>query len=88
MQRALPGFADGVRPANSNARPGLICGLGGLIMLDTMITYCGAAAFTFMMVMYALEGRHRASILAFAVGASCHPVTASCRERGRSASWN
>jgi hypothetical protein len=33
-----------------------------------MITYYGAAALTFMMLMYALEGRHRAFILAFAVG--------------------
>jgi hypothetical protein len=32
------------------------------------ITSFGAIAVTFMMVMYALEGRHRGFVLAFAVG--------------------
>jgi hypothetical protein len=33
-----------------------------------MLTAFGAAAVTFMMLMYALERRHRGFILAFAVG--------------------
>ena len=35
---------------------------------DTLITIYGVVAVTFMMTMYALERRHRAYILAFAVG--------------------
>jgi len=34
----------------------------------TLITAYGVLAVTFMMTMYALEGRHRAFILAFAAG--------------------
>jgi hypothetical protein len=33
-----------------------------------MLTFFGATAVTFMMVMYALERRHRGFVLAFAVG--------------------
>jgi hypothetical protein len=33
-----------------------------------MLTVFGATAVTFMMVMYALEGRHRGFVLAFACG--------------------
>jgi hypothetical protein len=33
-----------------------------------MLTFFGASALTFMMLMYALERRHRLFILAFAVG--------------------
>ncbi|MBO0769862.1 MAG: hypothetical protein J2P35_00220 [Actinobacteria bacterium] len=33
-----------------------------------MITIFGVTALTFMMVMYALEGRHRGFVLAFAAG--------------------
>jgi hypothetical protein len=33
-----------------------------------MITVYGVAVLTFMMVMYALEGRHQNFVLAFAVG--------------------
>jgi dolichyl-phosphate-mannose--protein O-mannosyl transferase len=33
-----------------------------------MLTFFGASALTFMMLMYALERRHRLFVLAFAVG--------------------
>ena len=35
---------------------------------DVMLTVFGATALTFMMVMYALERRHRGFVLAFACG--------------------
>jgi len=39
-----------------------------------MLTLFGVAALTFMMLMYALEGRHRGFILAFALGCALASV--------------
>lgn len=39
-----------------------------------MLTVYGASALTFMMVMYALEGRHRLFVLAFALGCGLSSV--------------
>ena len=39
-----------------------------------MLTVYGASALTFMMVMYALERRHRLFVLAFAVGCGLSSV--------------
>ena len=38
------------------------------VRLDVVLTAFGATALTFMMVMYALERRHRLFVLAFACG--------------------
>jgi hypothetical protein len=42
--------------------------VGGAVSAAMLITVYGVCAVTFMMVMYALEGRHRGYVLAFAVG--------------------
>jgi hypothetical protein len=39
-----------------------------------MLTFFGASALTFMMVMYAFERRHRLFVLAFAVGCAFSSV--------------
>ena len=50
-----------------------------------MLTIYGVTVLTFMMVMYALEGRDRRFVVAFALGSRCRVVTASRAGRGLSA---
>ncbi len=42
--------------------------LSGPVLSDWALTGYGVVALTFMMTMYALEGRHRGFVLAFACG--------------------
>jgi hypothetical protein len=69
--RDMPPARPAARPQSADARYDAVGGsfaprTGGGAM--SVITLYGVAAVTFMMVMYALEGRGRGFILAFAAG--------------------